>query len=101
MARSEWPALAGLVGAIYCMLPNPAMWRYVAIYGGGALVAYSLIPYKTPWCIASILWPFYLLFGAFAEKLRPHWLGRGLAGLLIAVSVVMCVRLNFFRHFGP
>ena len=40
----------------------PAL-RFLAIYGLGVLFAYSIVPYKTPWCIISIAWPF-LFFGA-------------------------------------
>ncbi len=68
MARYEWPALLGLVLCFAYIFPSDARLRYLAIYGCGVLLAYSLIPYKTPWCIISILWPFYFLFGAFAQR---------------------------------
>ena len=64
----EWPALLGLVLCFAYIFPSEARLRYLAIYGCGALLAYSLIPYKTPWCIVSILWPFYFLLGAFRNR---------------------------------
>jgi hypothetical protein len=68
----------------------------------GVLAAYSVIPYKTPWCILSILWPFLLLFGcAVDEGLKSPRLRISSAVaclLLLAVSLIITVRLNF-RHF--
>lgn len=107
MARDEWPGLLGLAFAIRLAWPAPVMERYLAIYGLGVLAAYSIIPYKTPWCIISILWPFSLLFGcAVAEcawairriSLNPAWAALA-AGLLLGVSLVLTLRLNF-RHFA-
>lgn len=100
-ARYEWPALLGLVAAVFALRPREnGLIRYLAIYGGGAFVAYSLVPYKTPWCIISILWPFYFLFGAllaFFSRLAK-WpvliVGTG----LICASLVWSLRLNFQRY---
>jgi hypothetical protein len=36
----------------------------MAIYAVGTLVAYSIVKYKTPWCIISIVWPLLFTFGA-------------------------------------
>ena len=105
MARYEWPALAGLLACARYVVPSDARLRYVAISAGGVLMAYSIIPYKTPWCIISILWPFYLILGAIIQEasttfkasklLRPATLA---AFLLLAISLGMSIRLNFF-HF--
>ena len=48
MARYEWPALLGLALSLRYVAPSDARLRYIAIYGCGVLLAYSLIPYKTP-----------------------------------------------------
>ena len=62
--RYEWPSCVGLLAALLCVLPRtPRFIRALAIYGVGTLVAYSIIHYKTPWCIVSLTWPFLLLFG--------------------------------------
>jgi len=100
MARCfEWPALLGVVAGLRYILPSDSRYRYVAIAAGGTLLAYSVIPYKTPWCIISILWPFYLALGTLlaeaAERFRRRivWLT---AAPLLAFSLYACVRLNFF-----
>jgi len=106
MTRYEWPALAGLVACLRYVAPSDARLRYIAIMGGGVLLAYSIIPYKTPWCIISILWPFYLILGAMISE-TARWLPKTLkhpetaAGLaaatLILLSLHPSLRLNFFH----
>lgn len=107
MARYEWPALLGLAACFRYLAPSDARLRYVAIYGGGVLLAYTLIPYKTPWCILSILWPLFLLFGAVVQEAWRHLRTspRALRAALIAgtalplaASIGASLRLNFFRY---
>lgn len=96
MARFEWPALAGVAACVQCMGPVGARVRYTAIYAVGALAAYSIIPYKTPWCIVSILWPFYLVAGWFLGRMRWPW-GVPAAALLVLASLPASLDLNFRR----
>lgn len=111
MARYEWPALAGFVACFRYIGPSDARLRYVAIYAGGVLLAFSEIPYKTPWCIISLIWPFYLVLGALVAEMFPQKTKKkqqppqtaALAATitvlaLIAVSFYQSLRLNF-RHF--
>ena len=107
MARYEWPALLGLAACFRYLAPSDARLRYVAIYGGGVLLAYTLIPYKTPWCILSILWPLFLLFGTGIQEAWRHLRTspRALRAAVIAatalplvVSIGSSLRLNFFRY---
>jgi uncharacterized protein (TIGR03663 family) len=102
MARYEWPALAGLLAALRFIAPSDARLRYTAIMAGGVLLAYSLIPYKTPWCIISILWPFYLLLGALLGEAADRWKRPLLPWLalapLLAASLLSTVRINFFTY---
>jgi len=101
MTRYEWPSLLGLAFAIRLAWPAPAMSRYLAIYALGVLAAYSIVPYKTPWCIISILWPFALFFGGGIAELRRRLPGPAasiVAAVALTGSLVLCLRLNF-RHF--
>ncbi len=97
LARYEWPALAGLVWSVRYAWPAPAAPRLLAILGGGVLLAYSIVPYKTPWCILAIIWPWFLFFGAAIEATRRRWT-RGAGVLLLIASVVLAVRVNFLRY---
>ncbi len=101
MARYEWPALLGLAACVRYVFPSDARLRYIAIAAGGTLLAYSIIPYKTPWCIISLLWPFYLvgaaLFEEAARRLSRPFVATALALPPIAVSAVTCWNLNFHK----
>jgi len=103
MARYEWPALFGVAASFLLVLPRSLRnLRYVVIAGWGTLAAYSIIHYKTPWCIITFLWPFYFAFGAAIERLSsqlPRALPGGVAVVLLLHSTCMACWLNF-RHFA-
>ena len=100
MARCfEWPALLGVIAGLRFILPSDSRYRYVAIAAAGTLLAYSIVSYKTPWCIISMLWPLYLLLGAVIQEAVSKTHRRALWWLvvpLLAGSLYYCVRLNFF-----
>jgi len=70
IGRYEGAIGIGLLGCLLCQFFKDISLRYLAIYGVGTLMAYSIVSYKTPWCIISIVWPFLLIFGALV-KLAP------------------------------
>lgn len=81
----EWFAIAGLLFSFRFILGgNPAL-RFLAIYGLGVLLAYSIVPYKTPWCIISIAWPFLFLGAALLEFIAKQ-LNR-LVAVLVALPL--------------
>jgi hypothetical protein len=105
MVRYEWPVLIGLVLCLFCQFFKNISLRYLAIYGVGTLLAYSIVRYKTPWCIISIVWPFLFLFGA-AVALTPPIRRRVIEGImvvLLGLSLVSAIWLNYFRcsTFAP
>src|SRR2546425_2154059 len=64
ISHYELPVLAGLLLCIFALRFKSMNLRYLAIYGVGTLIAYSIVKYKTPWCIISFIWPFLFIFGA-------------------------------------
>jgi uncharacterized protein (TIGR03663 family) len=99
LARYEWPLLAGLVASAATLLFRDVSLRYLAIYGVGTLMAYSIVNYKTPWCIISMIWPLLFIFGA-AVYVLPRYLQRpaGIAAaLLVTASLVQSARLNYLH----
>ena len=78
---------------------NAAM-RWLCLYGLGSLTAYSLIPYKTPWCIINLLWPFFFALGQLAENICKR-IDRRLiyvGGAMLAIVPLSDVwKLNFRR----
>jgi uncharacterized protein (TIGR03663 family) len=99
IARYEQPVLLGLLLCAFCQFFKNLTLRYLAIYGVGVLMAYSIVKYKTPWCVISIIWPLLFLFGALVA-LVPDAFRRAAyitAGIFLAVSLALSVRLNYFR----
>ncbi|XHR29366.1 MAG: flippase activity-associated protein Agl23 [Chthoniobacteraceae bacterium] len=103
IVRYEWPVLLGLLWSVRALWPGMnRLARFTAVYGCGVLVGYSLVPYKTPWCIVSLIWPFFFVFGAAVdEALSRSWGARwstSLAGAgVVAGSFAVSADLNY-RH---
>ena len=100
---SELPATLGLLASFALLAPRTnRLARYLAIYGVGALIGYSIVSYKTPWCVISLMWPFHFIFGLAvvrcAEKVDA-WSTAALAGLLGVFTLHATWKLNF-RHFA-
>jgi uncharacterized protein (TIGR03663 family) len=88
LGRYEWPALAGLAAGFWLLAPRtPRVARYLAIYGLGALIGYSIVPYKTPWCVISLMWPFHLVFGLAVVR-AAQWVDRWTTAI---VAAAMCL----------
>ena len=99
IARYEWPVCAGLVLCGVTFLFRILTLRFVAIMGIGTFMAYSIIHYKTPWCIISIIWPLLFVFGGFILLVPRTRLvvSSVVASILLIVSLSFAVWLNFFR----
>jgi uncharacterized protein (TIGR03663 family) len=95
----ELPALAGLILCIFCLRFKNVSLRYLAIYGVGTLMAYSIVRYKTPWCIISFAWPFLLIFGAafLAVPQRFRRITNIVSAVLLFESLVSTIWLNYFH----
>jgi len=101
LARYEWPLLATLL-ALPALLLHESRWAWrLGATGFGLVLAYSLIPYKTPWLIIGMLLPLSFAFGFLLElglaRLRSPWRSAPLilGVVLLAVSLYTSVRLNF------
>ena len=117
----EWPASIGLLVTAWWILrtvfslrlrregtmaslmlgfvpTDSAPLRLLGIYGFGLLLAYSIIPYKTPWLIVQFIWPFLFVCGAGLARLSYRTTVMAtLAVLLAAANAYPSIRLNFFR----
>src|SRR5256714_575638 len=99
VSHYELPTLAGLLLCLFAWRLKDVCLRYLAIYGVGTLMAYSIVKYKTPWCIISFVWPFLFIFGA-AASIAPLIYRRAiylLSIVLLTGSLGYCVWLNYFR----
>jgi uncharacterized protein (TIGR03663 family) len=101
-------AVVGLVAAVRgprFALVDPKLVRFLAFYTVTMTVIYSVLPYKTPWCVLSFLHGLILLAGVGAVSLlawvrKPVW-RAGTAGLLIAAAghlAFQAYRANFLYY---
>lgn len=100
----EWFALFGLLFSFRFWFGGNASLRLIAIYSVGVLAIYSLIPYKTPWCIISIEWPFLFLGAALIKWMANHFqklVAIGVSSSLFVHSAWSTTRLNFVKFDDP
>ncbi len=86
--------------------PGTPLLRYLCLYALLMTAAYSVIPYKTPWCAVQFLQPLTLLAGAGAAALW-RWAKRPPARCVIAagliagtVNLVTQARAASFRFYA-
>ena len=96
---SELPAALGLLASLALLAPRSnRLARYLAIYGAGAFIAYSLVPYKTPWCVISLIWPFHFVFALAVVRCAQKvdvWSTAVIAGALGLFTLHATWQLNF------
>ena len=99
----EWPVIAGMFASVFYIWPKSnRLVRFLMIYGWGTFTAYSIVSYKTPWCIITIMWPFLFVFGHFFAQWMDlkNWKAVAIpaTALLLAVSFARSVNLSFFHY---
>lgn len=104
----EAMAFLGIIfGILYLLARRPnRMMSLLILYGLGTLCAYSLIPYKTPWCILSIVWPFFFPFATgvcwlLQWKTKHHWhlyITVPLLIVLVEWTFWKTISLNFYHY---
>lgn len=99
IVRYELPILIALLFSLYAPFIKNISLRYLAVYGVGTLAAYSIVNYKTPWCIIAFIWPLLFLFGAIllVVPLKYRLAANISLGLVIWASLITSIRLNYFR----
>ncbi len=99
LGRYEWPALLGLLAALWlAMRGGNLAVRLLALMSLAALTVYSVIAYKTPWCLAALMWPWHLLFGVAVVhvwRAWDRWLAVLAAAPALALSLSLALELNF------
>ena len=105
-ARQEWPLLlVSAFGIAVAVWGSPSGFGPLAgIWGCGLFVAYTLIPYKTPWLVLNFTIPLAIA-GGYGEACEwEHARGtalhvlRGAGVALLAVLLYQTVSLNFVRY---
>jgi uncharacterized protein (TIGR03663 family) len=99
IARYELAIAFGLLFSLYVPFIKNISLRYLAVYGVGCLAAYSIVHYKTPWCIIAFIWPLLFVFGAMLliVPVKYRLVTNISLGLILWASLITSIRLNFFR----
>jgi uncharacterized protein (TIGR03663 family) len=93
--RYEWLFLVGLLLSFQAIKTKNIKMQFVAVYAFGNILAFSLIAYKTPWCILALLLPY-----AYFLQTSKKWLLTSL--WLIALAMLgNTLRLNFKDYANP
>ena len=93
-------ALAGFIGAVRGRL---LLLRLIAFYTFWLTLIYTVLPYKTPWCLLGFYHGMILLAGAGAVLLwracRPAWL-KTAAALALAAGVAHLAWQSYRSNFA-
>ena len=79
--------ILAMAGFVLAFRSDKPVLRFVAWYGILLACLYSALPYKTPWCVVAILYPFALLAGVAAETFVRLW---RLAALVFVAAALTC-----------
>ncbi len=98
--QNDFAILSGFTLGLVFVRKNPWLVFY-SLFAVISWLIYSLIPYKTPWCIISVLWPFAMAAGFGCNELmarigRPARAGV-VSGLFILTTLqsMQMYRLQF------
>ncbi|XGC81745.1 TIGR03663 family protein [Bdellovibrio bacteriovorus] len=85
--KAEPVVLLGVIVSCFTIFGKSSRLRTVSIFSLIQLSIYSVIPYKTVWCLLTIVWGFYFVLAfAFMEIKRAR-----LRNLLIVMTLLLSV----------
>ena len=96
------------IGAVAILLnkkigsANTWFLRFIAIYTFTLLLAYSLIPYKTPWCMLTFLHGLVILAAAgavFLIQIIPVTFGRVIVSVVLIAAAAQLIQQNNRTNF--
>jgi predicted membrane-bound mannosyltransferase len=103
LLKLELPlAIAMLLGVVTTLWRGTRFGLFLMAWTVGITLAYSLIPYKTPWLMVSMLLPMSLLGGYAAEVISSllRFTSLRLAGAAaLLASLILCGRLAWRVNF--
>ena len=95
-----------ILGAFWGLSKGKMKFVFLFLYGFATIFIYSIIPYKTPWCIMHIAVPFIALAGyavsrAIEAQNAPKYWGFHVAAVLalgLAVYSYYSYKINFLEY---
>jgi uncharacterized protein (TIGR03663 family) len=96
LVKLELPLLIGsLLGGVFVIRQGTRFWLFIAAWTLGTFLAYSIIPYKTPWLVVSFLIPMAIMSGYAAQAI--YQLLTTLSSKLACAAVVIIVLISCWR----
>jgi uncharacterized protein (TIGR03663 family) len=93
MYKIETPILIlGTLGVLLSFWKRKPVELFLAFFSIGSVVAFSLIPYKTPWCVQNLILPLLIMSGVFVRYLFELTKYKALKPVYV---IVICVILFF------
>jgi uncharacterized protein (TIGR03663 family) len=83
------------IGVIVSFAGKNPLHRFLALYTIILTTIYSLIPYKTPWCLLNFYLGMILLAGVGAAALAEFFRARALKVFTVAVLLVLTLQLSW------
>jgi uncharacterized protein (TIGR03663 family) len=73
--------------------------KFFGLMAAGLFVAYSIIPYKTPWLVLSLGWPLFFFLGDVIERLLrfKKWTAVAIA-VILPISFVNAYHVNWIAY---
>jgi uncharacterized protein (TIGR03663 family) len=103
LVKLEFPLLIGsLLGGVFVVKQGTRLWLFIAAWTLGAFLAYSIIPYKTPWLMVSFLIPMAIISGYAAQEiyLQLTSLSSKIAcAAVVIIALISCWRLSSTVNF--
>jgi uncharacterized protein (TIGR03663 family) len=103
LIKLEFPLLIGsLLGGVFVVRQGTRFWLFIAAWTLGAFLAYSIIPYKTPWLMISFLIPMAIISGYAAQEIYQSLttLSSKLAcAAVVIIVLISCWRLSWSVNF--
>ncbi len=104
LAVYEVPLLAALIASPLLIQGGGRPVRFFTAASLVLFLGYSLVPYKTPWCLVSLGGFLPLLAGCAFGAMSRGWLAAirpVVTLLLVGLAACDCFRLNFWRYSDP
>lgn len=92
--QAEPIVLLGVLLSLWGVLSKDKMFRFMSVFSLSQIIIYSLIPYKTVWCVLSLVWGFYFVIAfALTKIVHLRW-----AVLLLSVFSVNSAYTSVYQH---
>jgi uncharacterized protein (TIGR03663 family) len=103
LVKLEFPLLIGsLLGGVFVIMRGTRFWLFIAAWTLGMFLAYSVIPYKTPWLMVSFLIPMAIISGYAAQEiyqLLTSLSSKIVCAAVVIMALIICWRVSWTINF--